>query len=358
MASQALAPKRPQTLPEMLETVKPQIALALPKGFDPDRMVRAVLTAVQKTPKLLQCTPQSIVLSTLQAAQLGLDVDGFLGHAYLVPYWNKRAGKNEAQLQIGYRGFISLARRSGEISSISAEIVYENDIFSVSLGTERSIKHLPNPEGNRGDVIGAYAVVFYKDGFKDFEYMTKGQIEHIREGSKSKDDGPWVTHWEEMARKTPIRRLAKRLPLSPEDSALIRAAVMDEYHESTEEDEAVVPGMIEIDPVLPPQLPQQAQPPVSDAVSVNIGKTTTTIHGLKLRHQFSLEEMKPCGLKIDGHGNWTIAAGLTHTFLELCAKKKIHVSEVDEKGNAASLEQEYAVDDSDLPPTLFEDDLP
>jgi recombination protein RecT len=338
-------PKAP-TLVEMLDKVRPQVMLALPKGFDAGRMIRTVLTAVQKTPKLMQCTPQSIVLAVLQAAQLGLDVDGFLGHAYLVPYWNKKSGKNEAQLQVGYRGFIALARRSGEISAISAEIVYSEDSFSVSLGTDRKVTHLPAP-GDRGEAIGAYAVVFYKDGFKDFEWMTKNQIEHVRKSSKAADDGPWVTHWEEMARKSPIRRLAKRLPLSAEDSALIRAAVLDEYHEASDVDDPPA-GIIELEPESPlltngnvpdgqyaevaaPKETEGRIPASSEVIFFHVGKMLTTLTGATPR--LSLTEYKNLGgRRYETIKGWTIPGSLTENFLKLCESKKIPVSEIDDNG--------------------------
>jgi recombination protein RecT len=225
-----------------LETSKAQILMALPRHMDPDRMIRVALTAVQKQPKLLECTALSIVGCVIEASQLGLYPDGILGDAYLVPYWNGRNRRMEAQLQPGYRGLINLARRSGQVSAIYSEPVYGCDKFSVELGTEHKLIHIPNyDDPQRGvekddlgvpfGLRGVYAVVKFKDETTDFEYMPLFRIMDIRNNSKSKDKdgnvfGPWATHFEEMARKTPIRRLAKRLPLSPEFQ---KAAVLDEY---------------------------------------------------------------------------------------------------------------------------------
>lgn len=232
------------TLRQMLDKQKEQIALALPKHLTPERMIRVAMTAVQKTPKLQECDALSIVGAVVQASQLGLEPDGFLGQSYLVPFWNGKARKMEAQLQVGYRGFITLARRSGEVSWISAELVYNCDQFHVEFGSDRQLKHVPDldnaergakdEQGNPIGLRGAYAVVKYKDGASDFEYMSLTQLNQIRASSKAKDKdgaeyGPWVTHPEEMYRKCPIRRLAKRLPLSPE---FMQAAVMDEYAET------------------------------------------------------------------------------------------------------------------------------
>jgi recombination protein RecT len=207
-----------------------QIKRALPNHMTPERMIRVALTAIQKTPKLAECEQRSLIGAIVQASELGLEPNTPLGHCYLIPYWNSTSKQNEAQLQIGYRGFIALARRSGEISSVSAEIVYSKDEFYVGYGTDRKLLHVPllnNPE--RGEPLGAYAVVVFKDGFTDFEYMDSVQIGKIRARSKSGDSGPWKTDTDEMWRKTPIRRLAKRLPLAIQDSDLLKAAVHDEY---------------------------------------------------------------------------------------------------------------------------------
>lgn len=214
--------------------VQAQISRALPKHLTPERMIRVALTAIQKTPALAECDQRSLIGAIVQAAELGLEPNTPLGHAYLIPYKNNKNGyRLEAQLQIGYRGFIALARRSGEVSSISAEIVYEKDQFEVNYGTNRSLTHKPllNTK-DRGRKLGVYAVVVFKDGFQDFEYMDDIEINAIRARSKSGDSGPWKTDENEMWKKTPIRRLAKRLPLSIEDSALLKAAVTDEYNDT------------------------------------------------------------------------------------------------------------------------------
>ena len=237
--TEALA-KKPMSLMEMLKKSESQIAMALPRHLTVERMVRVAITAVQKTPMLQKCSPTSIVGCVIQASQLGLEPDGILGQAYMVPYWNSKTGCFEAQLQPGYRGLITLARRSGEVSSIYAELVFACDKFEVAYGTEKKLVHKPDLDNaERGSydaqrdewkiaLRGAYAVVKYKDGESDFEYMSKPQMDRIREAAleKTKGTGPWATHPDEMFRKCPIRRLAKRLPLSPE---FMKAAVIDEY---------------------------------------------------------------------------------------------------------------------------------
>lgn len=227
------ATKKPiADLRALLEKTKDQIAVALPRHLSPERMIRVALTAVQKTPKLMECDALSIVGAVVQASQLGLEPDGVLGQAYLVPFWNSKTGRNEAQLQIGYRGFISLARRSGDIQSLSAHVVYKEDHFEYSFGLNEKLDHVPAEMEERGDPTHAWALVRFKDGGYQFDVMTAAEIHKVRQTSKAKDNGPWVSHWSEMAKKTVIRRLAKLLPMSVEDSALVKAAVLDEYADS------------------------------------------------------------------------------------------------------------------------------
>ncbi|HFI9552332.1 TPA: recombination protein RecT [Escherichia coli] len=152
--------------------------------------------------------------------------DSALGHAYLLPFGNKneKSGKKNVQLIIGYRGMIDLARRSGQIASLSARVVREGDEFSFEFGLDEKLIHRPG-ENEDAPVTHVYAVARLKDGGTQFEVMTRKQIELVRSLSKAGNNGPWVTHWEEMAKKTAIRRLFKYLPVSIE---IQRAVSMDE----------------------------------------------------------------------------------------------------------------------------------
>jgi len=208
------------TIRDLMEKAKPQIAMALPKHMHPDRMLRIAMTSIQQTPKLLNCDPKTLVAAVIEASQLGLEPDGILGYAYLIPYGNK------AQLQIGYRGLIDLAFRSGRVTKVYAQVVHEKDEYEVTFGLNPVLKHIPTSDDDEGEIIAAYAVVHFKEGEPDFEWMWKKDIDKIRKSAKAAKDGPWVTHYVEMAKKTAIRRLAKRIPLSPEFQ---RAAVLDEY---------------------------------------------------------------------------------------------------------------------------------
>lgn len=204
-----------------------QIKAAIPATIatNADRLVRCLLNECSRSPKLLECTPQSLLGGVLVAAQLGLEIGGPMGQAYLLPFGKKLAGVTEAQLVIGYKGFVALAYRSPQIKSFSCRMVREGDTFDIAYGTSPIITHKP-ALAMTGEPVGYYAVVELAQGGHDFEYMTKAQCEQHRDRyALMKNGGPWSTNFDEMALKTTIRRLAKRLPLSAE---LSNAAGYDE----------------------------------------------------------------------------------------------------------------------------------
>lgn len=196
-----------------------QIKLALPKHMTVERQLRIVMTTVQRVPALLDCNPQSLIAAVMQCSQLGLEPDGALGHAYLIPFGQ------QAQLIIGYRGMIDLARRSGQLSTIYARAVYDRDKFVYALGDEEKITHVRCDDGERGEMTHVYAVAKLKDGGKQMEVMSKADVDAIRKRSRAGQSGPWKTDYEEMAKKTVIRRLFKMLPVSVE---IQRAVGLDE----------------------------------------------------------------------------------------------------------------------------------
>jgi len=198
-----------------LEKQKSQLAAALPKHISPDRMIRLACTEFAKNPTLQKCTPVSVFGAIIQASQLGLEI-GVLGQAYLVPYRNNKTNSYEAQFIPGYKGLIGLARRSGEVTSIETNIVYEQDEFSLALGLETELKHVPNLDGDRGKPRLVYGVARFRDGGHHLEWMTIGEVNKIRARSKASNNGPWVTDFEQMVRKTLIRRMANYLPMSIE----------------------------------------------------------------------------------------------------------------------------------------------
>lgn len=198
-----------------LEKQKHQLAAALPKHMHPDRMIRLACTEFAKNPLLQKCTPVSVFGSIIQASQLGLEI-GVLGQAYLVPYRNNKANTYEAQFIPGYKGLIALARRSGEVTSIETHIVYERDTFELTLGVESNIKHVPYLEGDRGQPRVVYGVAKFRDGGYHMEWMSMADVNKIRARSKASQSGPWVTDYEQMVRKTLIRRMSNYLPMSIE----------------------------------------------------------------------------------------------------------------------------------------------
>lgn len=208
---------------DLLEKSKAQIAMALPKHCTPERMLRVTMTAVQRNPALLDCDPRSLIGCVVEASQLGLEPDGVLGHAYLVPFRNKKTGRTECQLIPGYKGLVELSRRSGQISTVYAKVVHAKDKYRIAYGLEPKLEHVPADTDDPGEVTAAYAVCRLRDGGVQYEWMWRREIEAIRKRSRAGTSGPWVTDYEEMCKKTVLRRLCKMLPVSVEVQRLVAA---------------------------------------------------------------------------------------------------------------------------------------
>lgn len=222
----------PTTLGQLLQKQRPAIEAALPRHMSADRLLRIALTEVRKNPDLVRCEPMSFLGAVVQSAQLGLE-PGVLGHAYLVPFNNRQTGRREVQLIVGYKGLIDLARRSGQISSITAHAVYEGDDFEYVLGLQEKLNHVPKPGrvAQARHLVAVYAIAKLRDGGHQLEVMSREEVEAIRKRSKASDSGPWKTDYEEMAKKTVLRRLCKMLPASIE---LHKAVALDETAASGE----------------------------------------------------------------------------------------------------------------------------
>ena len=208
------------TVFQLIEGSKGEIARALPKHMDADRLARIAITVIKQTPALGQCDPLSLVGALMTSSQLGLE-PGPLGEAYLVPF-----GRQVTFIP-GYRGLIKLAWQSGMLDTISANVVHANDQFEYELGLNADLKHKP-ARGERGEPTEVYAVAKFKSGGYVFEVMSVKEVEDVRKRSKASKSGPWVTDWEAMAKKTVIKRLMKFLPLSPELRNVALAAEMDD----------------------------------------------------------------------------------------------------------------------------------
>lgn len=212
------------TMQGLITAMEPQIRKALPSVITPERFTRMVLTALSSTPKLQTCTPQSFLGAMMQAAQLGVEPNTPLGQAYLIPYGNV------CQFQLGYKGLMDLAYRSGEVSSIQAHEVHENDVFEYEYGLEPKLKHIPAVK-ERGSVIMYYAVLKLKNGGIGFEGMSREDVEKFAmKKSKAYRSGPWQTDFDEMAKKTVLKKVLKYAPLKTE---FARAVATDETVKST-----------------------------------------------------------------------------------------------------------------------------
>lgn len=202
------------TLATAITARKGSFATAAAKHFNVDRMIKLAQASLSRTPKLAECTQESVLVTLMRCAELGLEPNSPLGGMHLVPYLNRKAGKMECQGIIDYRGLVDLARRSGELVSIFAEPRYEKDKWKRTLGTTPKIEHEPADDEERGQLLGFYAVGVLKSGEVQFTYMTLADVNAIKARSRASESGPWQTDFVEMGKKTVLRRLAKLLPMS------------------------------------------------------------------------------------------------------------------------------------------------
>ena len=217
------------TIQTLFESNKDQLSQLIPKHVSADRLVRIAIAAISRNPILMKCSQTSLLASLMDAAKLGLEASGPLGEGYLVPYFNSQRKEYEAQFQPGYRGLVTLARRSGVLKEIDARIVHENDFILVEYGVHKKLEHRPVLSGEPGKIIAAYAIFHLEGGGVQFDIMTLPEINAVRARSKAKDSGPWVTDFEEMAKKTVIKRGLKLVPLSVELAEAIEADNRIEY---------------------------------------------------------------------------------------------------------------------------------
>lgn len=214
-----------KTMQAYIKAMAPAIQKALPSVITPERFTRMVLSALSATPKLAECSPQSFLAAMMTAAQLGVEPNTALGQAYLLPYRNH--GNMECQFQLGYKGLIDLAYRSGEVSVIQAHTVYENDVFEYELGMDPKLRHVP-AKADRGEAVAYYAMFKTKDGGYGFEVMSVDDVQrHAQRYSKSYGSGssPWRSNFDEMAKKTVLKRALKYAPLK---SDFVRGVAQDE----------------------------------------------------------------------------------------------------------------------------------
>lgn len=278
---------------DMLKTAWPRIKAVMPKHMSSERMYQIALSAINTTPKLAECSPATILSCVMKCSALGLEpsaVDG-LGRAYILPYRSKQG--MQAQLILGYKGMIALARRSGQIKDISARAVYEGDEFEYSFGLDERLHHRPAArEHEQGEKpTHVYMVAHFKDGGHYMDVMTAQEVEAIRKRSKAANNGPWVTDYEAMAKKTVIRRAFPYLPVSVE---AMNAAASDDTDGGFVDQLEHAPIISEQDFEVPAQeQPQDTEPKgLRKAVCKSCGST------IEVAADASLEDvtanMPPC----------------------------------------------------------------
>ena len=268
---QAMKPK--EQIAYLLKSKQSEITKMLPKHLNAERLLKVAQIAATTTPALAKCDVASLVGAIGQCAQMGLEPNTVLGHAYLVPFNTKRKDANggekwvnSVQVIIGYKGLIDLARRSGQIISIAAHEVCENDEFELVYGLEEKLAHRP-AMGERGPVIGFYAVAKLKDGGHAFEFMSLHQVQEIMSATQSKGKyGPWKDHFTEMGRKTVIRRLAKFLPLSIEFQTAVALDELATVGKDQRMDTAIETEFMVID--------EPEQEPEQESVNTETGEIT------------------------------------------------------------------------------------
>lgn len=304
----AVAEMKPkEKIAHLLNQRRGEIAKMLPKHLNAERLLKVAQIAATTTPALAECDIPSLIGAIGQCAQMGLEPNTVLGHAYLVPFNTKRKDTQgrerwvkSVQVVIGYKGLIDLARRSGQIASIAAHEVCTNDHFELVYGLDEKLNHSPSM-GERGEVIGFYAVAKLQGGGHAFEFMSVHQVREIMAATQSKGKyGPWHDHFTEMGRKTVIRRLAKYLPLSVEFQTAVAldgmaAADKDQNLDTIDGEFTIVGEHAEIEHAAPPadvDAEQAAEQPPADDVAPRV---TFAELVARFKAAKTLDELDPLG---------------------------------------------------------------
>lgn len=246
---------------------------AIKKVLTPDRMTRLVVTAMRQVRNLDQCTFPSLAGALMVAAQLGLEPCTPLGHCYLIPRKNGRTGQFECTFQLGYQGMLELAYRTETIKSVTAKSVHANDEFIYEEGLDDRLVHRPYLNGDRGPVIAYYAIIKFINGGHAFDVMTYTDMVQHMERFAPKDylskrvTGPWATDFDEMAKKTMVRRLFKMMRKSTD--IIAKATVYDERVIDRDQSTSELRPQFD-EPRQPAQIapPQYQEEPADDVVDV------------------------------------------------------------------------------------------
>lgn len=237
----------------------PRIQAVIGNNMSPERLLQMCISEINRTPHLAECSVESVLSCFMKCSALGLEpssVNG-LGGCYVIPFRNH--GKYEATFVLGYKGMIDLARRSGEIRDISARAVHEGDEFHYSYGLHEDLVHVPCEKP--GKLTHVYMVANFKDGGHYFQVMNRDEIDKARSQSKASSNGPWVTHYEEMARKTVIRRAFPYLPVSVDAKS---AGAVDETTPDYSDifHPVIEPPSVDVDGVVEDERPDASEPDV------------------------------------------------------------------------------------------------
>jgi len=221
-----------RTIESVVNSCEKAIANSLPyqRGLSTKNYLRWIITEFKTSPALYGCTMQSFCSCIVQAAQLGLAFGKLLGQVYFIPFRNSKKNVIECQLIIGYKGLLELARRSGEIKGIHVGVVHAGDEFYYEFGLNPKLQHVPK-DGT--EITHVYAIAYLKNCFCQFDVMTKKEVDTIKQkvigNVKNTTFSPWVTYYEEMAKKTVLRKLLKILPAS---TSITSAISLDELSEA------------------------------------------------------------------------------------------------------------------------------
>ena len=237
MSKEITTQESKKTIFDVIKNGEKQFAAALPKHINSERFTRIAITTIRQNPELAKCSQESLLGSLMVLAQLGLE-PGVLGQAYLLPFKNKKLDTTECQLQISYKGMIELLRRTGQLTDIYAYPVYQNDLFEIEYGLQRTLTHKPNMKEERGELLGIYSVAILKDGTRAFEYMTKKELEEHEQKYRLGQfkNNIWVKNFIEMGSKTVVKKMLKWLPISVEALEVIeKENFVQKYNEETGE---------------------------------------------------------------------------------------------------------------------------
>lgn len=214
--------------------VKRRLRDVASKYLQPEEIARCVLLSASRNPRIAECTQDSILRCMMESAQLGVRPGGMLGRGWLIPRFNGKIKAYELSFDPGWRGLADIARRSKVVLRIESSVVHQLDVFRVVRGSEPKIEHEPyDGIEEPGEVVASYAVAFFDDKTHQFEVVPRRDLDKIEGASSSKDDkghsvGPWKDWYEEMARKSAVRRLCKHLPTDEELEYAIEVATRAE----------------------------------------------------------------------------------------------------------------------------------